>query len=865
MNAHTPFMRLHGLRMADAGYCLVPIAAGQKWPGEYQNGKWWHLKGWEFLALTPTPELLVENVWSNYPGCGVGIACGGHSRVIGVDIDILDAEISGNIRRMIEERLGVTPLVRVGKSPKVLLVYRTTEKMEKLSYHPIEVLANGQQFVAYGVHPDTGLPYTWPIEAPDETPVDSLPLVTPAQVKEAVEAAYATIPEELKPKRLQSSDGGQHATSNETASATPEAIREALAHIPNPDLSWDDWKRVLMATFASSGGDEAAYFEFLTWSRRATKHDDTSTRREWLSCRSSPPRSVGFGTLHYLATQNGWVPSAGLVFNTAKDVSDVDISGFDAMPLEQPVVPSIPVVPKVQRVTVKEKLAAAPAAERHTILASVGLAETETVDPTSGEVTNHVYPVIDTGGQTTGDFVTGQLAMISEDTTKLFHFEEPTKLALTHEEISHGTLPPDFIAQFPQEWLYTSSLIGQMAAWVESACPISHRVFALMASFTAFAAIVGRQYKTVSDLRPNLACVIIAGTGSGKEGPRSAITKLFLAADAARYIGPRGGFSSGSGVVEGIRGQPNMWLAVDEFGKKIAAYGGGKVDQNQREMIALFLEALVNDYVGGKGYANSVENPVKNVVMPNLNIFGSSQISELTGALSSAAAADGLIQRFLFVPTFAEYVPIKKNFEKPPVPPTLVESFRWLIAHLSSLGGEFALNDDPTIEPNSIVVAMTQQAQELFSQLDQRRVDMARTNRVMWVRSAAMSVKIAMLEAIARDPLQPVVDAELLDSARRLVDWFTLYAETFLASRIADSDTQRDINRLREIITNGEKEGVTLTEVTRKTQSMRRRDREDHIKTLVESGQIHMRVDTSAPGRPSQRFFPGVAVLAPAS
>jgi hypothetical protein len=36
-----------------------------------------------------------------------------------------------------------------------------------------------------------------------------------------------------------------------------------------------------------------------------------------------------------------------------------------------------------------------------------------------------------------------------------------------------------------------------MAAWVESACPISHRVFALMASFTAFASLVGRQYNRV--------------------------------------------------------------------------------------------------------------------------------------------------------------------------------------------------------------------------------------------------------------------------------------------------------------------------------------------------------------------------------
>ena len=842
-------MRLHGLRMADAGYSLVPIAAGQKWPGEYQDGKWWHLKGWEFLALTPAPLPLVENVWSNYPGCGVGIACGGHSRVIGVDIDILDAEISGNIRRMIEEKLGTTPLVRVGKAPKVLLVYRTTEKMEKLSFQPIEVLASGQQFVAYGVHPDTGLSYTWPIEAPDDTIVDSLPLVTPQQVKEAVEAAYATIPEELKPKRLSSAPvDGERASSSETASATPEAIREALAHIPNPDIPWDEWKRVLMATYASSGGDEGAYFEFLTWSRRSTKHDDGSARREWTGCRSSPPRSVGFGTLHYLATQNGWVPSAGLVFNTAKDVSDVDISGFDAWPLAEPAQPSIPITLEIQRVTVQEKFVVPPGGDQAVSLASVELAPLEAIESSTNEMIAQIVPPIEPINFVTERIVVEHIQVASDVITTLSPVEAPSGFQLTDEEIEHGTLPKEFIDQFPQEWLYTSSLIGQMAAWVESACPISHRVFALMASFTAFASLVGRQYKTASDLRPNLACIIIAGTGSGKEGPRNAITKLFLAADAARYIGPRGGFSSGSGVIEGIRNQPNMWLAVDEFGKKIAAYGSGKVDQNQREMIAMFLEALANDYVGGKGYANSIENPVKIAVTPNLNIFGSSQVEEMVSALSSAASADGLIQRFLFVPTFAEYVPMKQNFEKPPLPDSLVNGFKWMINHLATLGGEFATNDDPTMEPNQRIVAMTQQAHELFSQLDRRRVDMARAGRVMWVRSAAMSLKVAMLEAIARDPLKPVVDAELLDSARRLVDWFTLYAERVVRERIADNYEEQTLIKIRQIIQVAGPEGIPHSELLRRVQSIGKARLKEVIERLQESEELEVRYVKSPRG-----------------
>jgi len=208
-------MRLHGHRMADGGYSIVPLAAGQKWPGEYQNGRWWPKKDWQFLALTKTPEPLID-IWSNYPGCGVGIACGGQSGVIGIDIDILDAEVAGAVRRKFEELLGPTPLERVGKAPKVLLVYRETERMEKLSMQPIEVLAQGQQFVAYGVHPDTGMPYQWPNENPVDTPVDAVPLVTPQQVREAAQAAFALIPEELRPKRLTAASDAPHVSSKDT-------------------------------------------------------------------------------------------------------------------------------------------------------------------------------------------------------------------------------------------------------------------------------------------------------------------------------------------------------------------------------------------------------------------------------------------------------------------------------------------------------------------------------------------------------------------------------------------------------------------------------------------------------------------------
>lgn len=135
-------MLLVGARIADAGYSILPIAEAQKWPGEFIQGGWRPMKGWNCQALAKTPQALVD-IWSAYPGCGVGICCGGQSRIIGVDIDILDPDVAGAVRRKFEEILGSTPLIRVGQAPKSLLVYRTTEPMRKITMTPIEVLADG--------------------------------------------------------------------------------------------------------------------------------------------------------------------------------------------------------------------------------------------------------------------------------------------------------------------------------------------------------------------------------------------------------------------------------------------------------------------------------------------------------------------------------------------------------------------------------------------------------------------------------------------------------------------------------------------------------------------------------------------------
>ncbi len=61
----------------------------------------------------------------------------------------------------------------------------------------IEILGTGQQFVSYGIHPDTHKPYTWTNKLLDgeplRTPLDKLPEVTPEQLRDFAEQAAALL------------------------------------------------------------------------------------------------------------------------------------------------------------------------------------------------------------------------------------------------------------------------------------------------------------------------------------------------------------------------------------------------------------------------------------------------------------------------------------------------------------------------------------------------------------------------------------------------------------------------------------------------------------------------------------------------
>jgi P4 family phage/plasmid primase-like protien len=289
------------------GYEPIPVA-----------GKRPVLKAWQ--RLTITPERI--NAWGELrDAANTGVRCG---VLRGADIDVQDCELVEELAGLAERILGRNPLRRIGRPPKLLIPYRAAEPGKKASTGEyklpdgtraqVEILGSGQQFVGYGVHPDTGTDYEWRGGGLDIVRLDDLPEVTLDSVARFVAAADDLLARAATPARPAAARADRAATPARPAAAptadwppaTRELVEDALRHLPNTH-DWAGWFRIGAAIWHALG--DGGFDLFDRWSSRSPKYDPAETRAKWDSFRTSPPTEVTAATLFYEARQAGWKPA----------------------------------------------------------------------------------------------------------------------------------------------------------------------------------------------------------------------------------------------------------------------------------------------------------------------------------------------------------------------------------------------------------------------------------------------------------------------------------------------------------------------------------------------------------------------------
>lgn len=180
------YLKRYGHELIDNGYEVVGITPGTKHPSyDYSSKK-----------LPKITHKHIDKLLSNgHARDGVGI----RSRYTPmVDIDVQWGPLILATVAEAEDKIGYAPR-RIGAAPKVGLIYRAKEPFDKVQSKAftdpegrkaqLEIQGDGQQWVAYAIHPDTKKPYRWPDKDFNirTTPADDLVEITEEKAVELVQ------------------------------------------------------------------------------------------------------------------------------------------------------------------------------------------------------------------------------------------------------------------------------------------------------------------------------------------------------------------------------------------------------------------------------------------------------------------------------------------------------------------------------------------------------------------------------------------------------------------------------------------------------------------------------------------------------
>ena len=317
------------LKLRDQGY--PPIPNTNPFSDEKNAGKRPPMTGWQTHCRAATPQTIASWRQRYSDSTNTAILCG---HVIACDNDVLVPEVAKQLEELRLKVLGSTPLCRVGRAPKMLSVYRAeavfAKAQSQLFYFGdglqdkevcgrVEILAEGQQFTAFGIHPGTKKPYEWLDGTPLTVSAAGLPAVTSEQVNLYIAEAEKLI--RAEGGRTEAEINGRHETEGNAAAGVKSGekpsyakVASALDHFsPNDLRDREAWVRVGYAVHSALG--EEGRELFLEWARGWTGYNqgiEGETLKQWKSFakgRSSTGAagpSIGPGTLFWNAKQNGW-------------------------------------------------------------------------------------------------------------------------------------------------------------------------------------------------------------------------------------------------------------------------------------------------------------------------------------------------------------------------------------------------------------------------------------------------------------------------------------------------------------------------------------------------------------------------------
>jgi hypothetical protein len=302
-------------------------------------------------------------------------------------------------------------------------------------------------------------------------------------------------------------------------------------------------------------------------------------------------------------------------------------------------------------------------------------------------------------------------------------------------------------------------IVGDVADYIYAAAVRPVPEIALAGAIALVAGVVGRSYN-ISSTGLNQYVIVLAPTGTGKEGAAAGIDLLMTAVrqivpSADTFLGPRA-FASGQGLLRTLDQHPCFVSILGEFGLTLQQICDPNPNSSQ-----LALRQMLLDLYSKSGWAQSFrttaysdkDKNTKEVRAPAVTIFGESTPETFFDSLSATHIASGLIPRFSIVEYTGPRVPSNLASNVPP-PTALINSMAQMCAVA------LAANQNRTCLP----VGLSDEAADLLAAFDVKvdgKINEAggETERQLWNRAHLKALKLGALLAVGENLHYPQVSS----------------------------------------------------------------------------------------------------------
>lgn len=327
-------------------------------------------------------------------------------------------------------------------------------------------------------------------------------------------------------------------------------------------------------------------------------------------------------------------------------------------------------------------------------------------------------------------------------------------------------------------------LVGELAVYFYQAAIRPVPEIALAAALALTAGVCARSYN-ISGSGLNQYLILLAKTGSGKEGALSGIENLISAVRAQipmvdQFIGPAA-FASGQALVKVLNDKPCFVSVLGEFGLTLQQLSDQRANSAQlmlrKVLLDLYAKSGWNRMLRSSVYSDTDKN-TKIIQAPNVTILGESTPETFFDGLDASHIAEGLIPRFSVIEYRGDRVPRNRNANVPPSA-ALAQRFIDLVAI------SLTTSNNNTCAP----VQLDNHSMALLDEFDSHADSVMNASNLdvetqVWNRAHLKALKLAALLAVGCNPHQPIVTAEM---AKWAINFVTRDVE-LVSARFKDGD-----------------------------------------------------------------------------